>query len=211
MPIDVVGWDDVSGDDSISGDDYSSGDDFVSGSDEDLRNLLAVSGDVDISGDDAMMSGAMMPNYRQQMMRAARKMAARAAMRRGGVAVRNRGVTAARRFPLGFVSGSIPPGGFADVKANPQIAFRAERLVIPNTLADFFSIVDLKVGNRSQFVSSGEVPALVFSEQGVGIALRMDTAQVSQDVVISVRNITDTFPTPTAAFFRAALIGTAIL
>ena len=50
-------------------------------------------------------------------------------------------------------------------------------------------INDLKVGNRSQFVSSGPIPAQAFTEAGVGITLRMDTAQESQDIVISVQNI----------------------
>jgi hypothetical protein len=208
MPIDVVGWDDsISGDD-ISGDETVLGDDYVSGAEEDLKNLLAVSGDsLDISGDD-LISGAMMPPYRAQMMRYARQLAARAASRKNAVAVKSRGVSAARRYPLGFFSGPtpIPAAGFFDVKSNPQIPFRPERLVVPSAIAAFFVIHDVKVGNRSQFVSSGPLPAQVFAENGVGIVMRMDTAQVSQDVVITVEN-TDT---TTAHVFRAALIGTAL-
>jgi hypothetical protein len=163
------------------------GDDEIMGADDDLRSLLAVSGEDDISG------------LRMRALRRAK--------------VRRQAITRMRRFPIGFASdGMVPasataglPGEVRDIKQSPQIAFRAERLVIPSFVTPSFVIIDVKVGNRSQFVSSGAVPATVFSEVGEGVTLRMDTAQVSQEIVISVANITTT-----AAFFRAAMVGTAV-
>jgi hypothetical protein len=127
--------------------------------------------------------------------------------------VKRQAITRMRRFPIGFTSdGMVPasataglPGEVVNIKQSPQIAFRAERLVIPSFITPSFIIVDVKIGNRSQFVSSGAVPATVFSEVGEGVTLRMDTAQVSQEIVISVANITTA-----AAFFRAAMVGTAV-
>jgi len=178
MPIEITGWDELSGDDDIMGEDE------ILGADEDLRSLLAVSGEDDTAG--------------------RRARALRRAM------VKRQALTRMRRFPIGFQS-EVPVAALGsgtdtvDVKQSPQIAFRAERLVVPSEIASKFIILDVKVGNRSQFVSSGAVPATVFSEVGEAVSLRMDTAQVSQEIVIRVQNISGSPET-----FRAAMVGTAV-
>ncbi|MCC6215936.1 MAG: hypothetical protein IT376_13810 [Polyangiaceae bacterium] len=178
MPIEISGWDDMSGEDDILGEDE------LLGADDDLRSLLAVAGEDDTSG---------------RRLRALRR-----------AVVKRQTATRMRRFPIGFQS-DTPVGAFGsgtdtvEVKQSPQIAFRAERLVIPSEIASRFIIIDVKVGNRSQFVSSGAVPATVFSEVGEAVSLRMDTAQVSQEIVIRVQNISGGAET-----FRAAMVGTAV-
>lgn len=195
MAIDVMGLEDLISGDDISGDDIS-GEDLMSGADDDLRRLLAVSGD-DISG--LLGNRAMIRKLR-------RKQLARAA--RGAMVV-PRSVENSRRFPLGITPTNVlappSPDSQKDIKASPQVTFRPERLIIPSDIAAFFTIVDLKIGNRSQLVAAGEIPATVFSEVGVDANLRMDTAQISMEIVITVKNI-DSSP----RMFRAALLGTAV-
>jgi hypothetical protein len=112
-----------------------------------------------------------------------------------------------REFPLGFFQSGIGVGvGTIEVISRPQIVFRGERLVIPSTaVAPFFSLIDVKIGNRSQLVNSTALPAQVFTETAVGIRLSLDTATVAQDISLAVQNIDPV----TAHTFQAALIGTA--
>jgi len=111
--------------------------------------------------------------------------------------------TKGREQLLGFFFAAIPAGATRDVISRPQTIFRGERLVIPAALVGvFFSIEDIKVGNVSQFVASGPVPAVTFSEQGVGVRLALDTAQPAMDVALRVTNL-DVAPHD----FRASLIG----
>jgi len=100
----------------------------------------------------------------------------------------------------------IMPGvGAIDIVSRPQICFRGERLVIPSTIAQHFSIIDIKVGNRSQLANSTALPAMTFCENAIGVRLALDTAVVAQDIALVVENDSRDEQT-----FTAALIGTAI-
>jgi hypothetical protein len=85
------------------------------------------------------------------------------------------------------------------------VIFRPDRLVVPASLADSFVINDIKVGKNSQMVNGVAIPAAAFSNTAVGVRLKMDTAQISQDVLLSVTNIS-----AAAARFIAALIGPSV-
>ena len=123
-----------------------------------------------------------------------------------GLMVTREKPTKAREFPLGFESPlAVPAGNTATITSRPQIPFRGERLIVPSDIAGSFSILDLRVGKNSQFTSSGAVPARTFQENAVGIRLMLDTAQISQDVTLSVQNVGGAPQT-----FRAALIGSAV-
>lgn len=123
-----------------------------------------------------------------------------------GLIVQREKPTKAREFPLGFESATtIAPTATGVITSRPQIPFRGERLIVPSDIAGSFTILDLRVGKNSQFTSSGAVPARTFQENAVGIRLRLDTAQISQDVTISVQNIGGAPQT-----FRASIIGSAI-
>jgi hypothetical protein len=116
--------------------------------------------------------------------------------------------TKAREYPLGFDSGStlIIAGGSASVINRPQVVFRTERLVVPSDIGGGFVIDDLIVGKNSQFASNSvAVPARVFDERGVGVRLAGDTAQISQDIILKVTNVSGA-----PARFRAAVIGPAV-
>lgn len=106
-----------------------------------------------------------------------------------------------REYVLGFDTTEIPP----DVIKRPQVIFRPERVVIPSEIGKSFMVFDIKVGKNSQFIASGEVPGITFSEQAFGVRLKMDTCQISMDVSLIVRNITKE-----PKNFTAAIIGPAI-
>jgi hypothetical protein len=124
------------------------------------------------------------------------------------VSIVDRPATRRREYPLGFESitpGGIAPGASEVVRADPQISFRGERLVIPSDISLFFSLDDIIIGKNSQFVSSGAVPASAFSEVAVGVRLNLDTANVGNLISLRVRNIG-----PDPLVFRATLIGTGV-
>lgn len=114
--------------------------------------------------------------------------------------------TKSREFPIGFDSvATIAAGASATLTQRPQIIFRPERIVIPAAVAAFFQVTDVKVGKNSQFVSSGAVPAATFAETAFGVRLKMDTVQISQDLIIEVTNID-----VAARRFLAAMIGESV-
>ena len=115
---------------------------------------------------------------------------------------------------LGITSGALVTGsdtspdtpgpGAVPIISRPQMrhGFRGERLIIPADIAVNFTLVDVKVGNLSQLANSTNVPAVVFVENGVGMRLLLDTAQVAMDIALVVANQSDT-----TLPFRATLIG----
>jgi hypothetical protein len=123
----------------------------------------------------------------------------------GAPAVVERPLRDIREYPLGFFQSGIGVcTGAIDVVSRPQLVFRGERLVIPSGLvASSFSLIDVKVGNRSQLANSTAVPAQTFTEVAVGVRLALDTAVVAMDIALVVENITCDNQT-----FQAALIGT---
>jgi hypothetical protein len=130
----------------------------------------------------------------------------RALAERNASALVERKPQKSREFPLGvpetLVAGN---GGTEDIVAFPQVPFRGERLLIPSDIAGLFSIDDIRVGKNSQLVTTGPLPARCFSEVSVGVGLHLDTAQVSQQITLRVRNISGQ-----AATFRGMLIGRAV-
>ncbi len=110
-----------------------------------------------------------------------------------------------RRLPLGFDSVvTVGPGETLPVNSQPQQPFQGNRLLVPSAIAAFFLIQDIKIGNKSQLVSSTAVSAQGFSEVGVDDNVQLDKAQTSQFITLSV---TDT--DAVAHRFTATLFGTA--
>jgi hypothetical protein len=108
-------------------------------------------------------------------------------------------------LPVLLVTGTdLTPGqGSVAIVSQSQLrAFRGERLVIPAEISDSFALLDIKIGNRSQFANSMSMPASTFIEGAVGVRLQLDTAEVAQDIALIVQNLTSA---PLA--FRATMIG----
>lgn len=122
-----------------------------------------------------------------------------------GSIVRDSSPTKSREYVIGFDTTSVAAGATASPSKRPQVLFRPERIVIPSNIALDFVVVDVKVGKNSQFVQSGEVPAVVFTEGSFGVRLKMDTVQVSMDLTLTVRNTSGN-----TRNFTAAVIGPAV-
>ena len=155
------------------------------------------------SGDDIL--GAVVRKKRQN----ARKQAmARDLMARrvaSGALLRSVPPRNAREYALGLGSTSVAGTSSANINVQPQVIFRPERLVVPSNLAMDFLITDIKVGKNSQLVSTGALPAVMFTEQAFGVRLKMDTAQISMFVTVS-----GTTPNPAARNFQGGLVGPAV-
>jgi hypothetical protein len=158
-------------------------------------------------GDEADIIGAIL-RRKAKKGRARKAMAAQALMRKriaAGALLRGVPPRNSREYALGLGSTSVQGNSSANINVQPQVIFRPERLVIPSNLAVDFLITDLKVGKNSQLVSTGAIPAVVFTETAFGVRLKMDTAQISMFVTISVTN-----QNPAARNFQGAIIGPAV-
>lgn len=121
--------------------------------------------------------------------------------------VRTQNPREVRGTPLGFDTGAtlILAGAPFQAISQPQMPFRPERFVVPDAIAPFFLITDIKIGQQSQFPNQTPVPGQFFSQNAVGVELRWDTAQVSQNVTVLGINI-DTNPHR----FFAGMAGTGV-
>lgn len=177
----------------ILGGDDESGDEFVQGGGDDLGAFV---------GDDLM--GALLRKKQNQKKAAAAQMLMRKRIAAGALL---RGVPprSAREYALGLGSTSVSASSSANINVQPQVIFRPERLVVPSNLAVDFLITDIKVGKNSQLVSTGALPAVMFTEVAFGVRLKMDTCQISMFVTISVTN-----QNPAARNFQGGIVGPAV-
>lgn len=158
----------------------------------------------DESGDDilgAILKQAKRGNAKKQAM-------ARDLLRRrvqSGTMLRSVAPRSSREYALGLGSTSVAGNSSANINVQPQVIFRPERLVVPSNIAVDFLITDIKVGKNSQLVSTGALPAVMFTENAFGVRLKMDTAQISMFVTISVTN-----QNPNARNFQGGLVGPAV-
>ena len=137
--------------------------------------------------------------------RAAAKRSAMAKVMRKSTMYKKSEPTKANELALGFTSLAVGAGATANITSRPQVIFRPERLVIPSSIAANFIVDDIRIGKNSQFTAAGAIPAELFAENAVGVRLKMDTAQISQDIVLSVTNTS-----AGALDFYAGMIGSAI-
>lgn len=165
----------------------------IVGADEDAALLeeFAVMGEPAPSGPDLQQQASRMRQLRQ--------------IDPNAVQVRETQPRRRRREPVGFDTPTIAPGAMEVVTAAPQRLFRSERLVVPSDIAFDLIIRDWKVGNESQLVSGGSLPAAMFTEVAIDTDVHLKTAEVGNVIQLSLENIgTDPI------MFRAGLLGTTI-
>lgn len=158
----------------------------------------------DDSGDDVL--GAVLKQHSRN--KAQKQAMARDLLRRrvaAGTLLRSVAPRSSREYALGLGSTTVAGNSSANINVQPQVIFRPERLVVPSNLAPFFLITDIKVGKNSQLVSTGALPAVMFTENAFGVRLKMDTAQISMFVTISVTN-----QNGQAQQFQGGLVGPAV-
>jgi hypothetical protein len=193
--------------DLLDGDDDSLGFEYteILGDDDALGSVAW--GDDDALG--AFVGADIVHAKRRAARIAARKQAAAEYLMRKRVAAGSllRGVPPrnAREYALGLGSTSVAGNSSANINVQPQVIFRPERLVVPSNLAVDFLITDIKVGKNSQLVSTGALPAVMFTEVAFGVRLKMDTCQISMFVTISVTN-----QNPAARNFQGGIVGPAV-
>jgi hypothetical protein len=98
----------------------------------------------------------------------------------------------------------IAAGASTNIQQQPQDLFRPERLVIPSDIAFFFSLTDFKIGQKTVFTATGQLPCATFAEGAMGVRLLPDTSNIGNTVTLSATNTDSSSRT-----FRAAVIGTA--
>ena len=202
---DLLDGDDTSGYEytEILGD-GSDGDDILGDLLDGDDSLGAFVGDGSDGADDAAIGAAV----RKKRTNARKQAMARDLMRRrvaSGALLRSVAPRNVREYALGLGSTSVAGTSSANINVQPQVIFRPERLVVPSNLAVDFLITDIKVGKNSQLVSTGALPAVMFTEQAFGVRLKMDTAQISMFVTVSVTN-----QNPAARNFQGGLVGPAV-
>jgi hypothetical protein len=188
--------------------------DVLAGADPDLAELLGASSGQALQ----VLAGA----HPAALAHAARQghPAARAALQRlvaeriadRGTIVSEQPFRAGREWVIGFDPVTLPArvapallGASVLVVTQPQVVFRGERLIIPSDIGGGVQIIDVKVGNRSQLAAGASLPGRTFDERGVGVRLQMDTAQISQQIIIIAANTTGADIT-----FTASIIGRAV-
>lgn len=117
--------------------------------------------------------------------------AAQAAARPVGTPARvvSEAVEKYRKIPLGINSETpILAGATRNVTTRPQMRAKIKRLVIENP--EWWRILDIKVGNKSQLIAAGALPGVMFSADAIDVELIGDTASTSQDVIVVVENKT---------------------
>jgi len=88
----------------------------------------------------------------------------------------------------------ILPTQSAQITGRPQtLVFKIGRFMISNAgtaggAADWI-VNDIKIGNRSQFVQSGDVPGDLFATNAIDTFVRFEAAQTAMDVVVVVTYI----------------------
>jgi hypothetical protein len=92
-----------------------------------------------------------------------------------------------------------------EVTTQPQTLFKPMRFCVPTTIAPFFVLQDVKVGNVSQFPSSNAIPCEVFVPGMFGGGLSLRTVNPAIFLQITVTNID-----AAAHDFRAAFFGISI-
>ena len=107
--------------------------------------------------------------------------------------------------PLGFFQAAVPANTQVQVTTQPQTLFKPMRLLVPATIAPFFVVDDIKVGNVSQLPSSQPIPGEAFVQGGFGIGLNLKTVNPAIDLTLIVTNIGGA-----AADFRAAFFGVSV-
>jgi hypothetical protein len=143
---------------------------------------------------------------------AALKSATRDLAMRNAQAVVPRDYTRGRKLVIGVGTDpndlptvANPAGGPTMVAAHtpktfqvqPQIPFKPDRFWSASAIAPNFVITDIKVGQQSMFAASSAVPAQMFAENSVDSPVNFDTAQISQQLIVAVTNISNA----SSAFF----------
>jgi hypothetical protein len=191
--------------DALEGDDSGYEYTEILGDESDGDILGELLGEVDGDDSGAFIGAAASAKTQRNMQKRAMARDIMSRRVKSGALLRSVPPRNAREYALGLGSTSVAGSSSANINVQPQVIFRPERLVVPSNLAMDFLITDIKVGKNSQLVSTGALPAVMFTENAFGVRLKMDTAQISMFVTVSVTN-----QNPAARNFQGGLVGPAV-
>lgn len=109
---------------------------------------------------------------------------------------------------IGFVSGAPGPaaavaaGAQVLITTQPQTWFKPMRLVIPGSIAPFFTVDNIIVGNKSQFPSPISLPGETFIPEAEAVVLDLATVDPAINLTLAVTNISGV-----PLIFRATFVG----
>ena len=87
---------------------------------------------------------------------------------------------------------AVPGSANFTVSSSPvQVRVTPRRLFIPQTIAHYFFIEDIRIGKQTCFASSGLVDALVFCDSGVDNMLGAPEIEIGQEFAIQGVNRAD--------------------
>lgn len=104
------------------------------------------------------------------------------------VMTRNVSPNKRRYWHAPFPTTAFAAAALTGLQMNPQELFRAERLFVPSNLANDYNITNLQVGQKNQLLTPGEINCSVFSEVAVRSFLNLDTANIGNIIILSLRN-----------------------
>lgn len=88
---------------------------------------------------------------------------------------------------MGFTQ--VNQGAVATITIAPQRLFKTKLLSIPGTIALYFAITGVFVGQDSQLAAAGAIPCECFSETAVNAPVDWDTANIGNTITINIQNI----------------------
>ena len=175
------------------------GDDDSSGLDELLGELLE--GDDDSSGEAMAILGAALRGKGS----AGKKAIARAiAARKLGASqvLSPKRPSSSGVQAIGFLQAGIAAGAQAVITTQPQTWFKPMRLVIGESIAPFFVVDNIIVGNKSQFPSPVALPGEGFVPAAEAVVMDLETVNPALNLTLVVTNISGV-----AQNFRAMFVG----
>lgn len=103
---------------------------------------------------------------------------------------------------IGFFQGAVAAGAQATITTQPQTWFKPQRLVIPDSIAPFFTVDNILVGNISQFPSPVPLPGEGFIPAAIAVVMDLTTCNPALNLTIVVTNISGV-----PQNFRAMFVG----
>jgi hypothetical protein len=104
--------------------------------------------------------------------------------------------------PIGFFQAAVAAGTQATVTTQPQTWFKPQRLIVPDSIAPFFTIDNIVIGNISQFPSPVPLPGEMFVPAAQAVVMDLATVNPALNLTIVATNISGV-----PQNFRAGFIG----
>jgi|SRR3990170_2970786 len=97
-------------------------------------------------------------------------------------------------------------GAAVTITIQPQRLFKAKLMSFPGSIAAFFGITAVFVGQDSQLAAAGMIPCECFSEQAVNAPIDWDTSNIGNTITVNITNIEPAGGAPNRTFM-GMLIG----